>query len=56
MAHAMSLHFMSYNFCRAHESLTITDEKGKRIKRTPALAAGLATSPWSLTQLAGLLD
>lgn len=43
-------------FCRVHESLTITDENGKRIKRTPAMAAGIARYPWSLTQLCGLLD
>lgn len=56
LAHAVSLHFMYYNFCRVHESLTITDENGKRFKRTPAMAAGIAKYPWSLTQLAGLLD
>ncbi len=56
LAHAVSLHFMYYNFCRVHESLTITDANGKRMKRTPAMAAGIASYPWSLTQLAGLLD
>jgi len=47
---------MYYNFCRLHESPTIKDENGKNIKRTPAMAAGIAKYPWSLTQLAGLLD
>jgi IS1 family transposase len=56
LAHAVSLHFMYYNFCLVHSSLTIKDESGKSIKRTPAMAAGIADYPWSLTQLAGLLD
>jgi IS1 family transposase len=56
LAHAVSLHFMYYNFCRVHESLTIKDENRKSIKRTPAMAAGIARYPWSLTQLAALLD
>ncbi len=47
---------MYYNFCRVHESLTIKDGNGKTTKRTPAMAAGVADHPWSLTQLAGLLD
>jgi len=56
LAHAVSLHFMYYNFCLVHSSLTIEDENGKNIKRTPAMAAGIAQYPWSLTQLAGLLN
>jgi hypothetical protein len=56
LAHAVSLHFMYYNFCLVHSSLTIKDENGKNIKRTPAMAAGIADHPWSLTQLAVLLD
>jgi hypothetical protein len=50
--HAMSLHFMHYDFCRPHQ--TLTKKAGKRT--TPAMAAGTATYPWSLTQLAELLD
>jgi len=51
-AHAASLHFMHYNFCRPHQTLT------KRAGRptTPAMAAGLVSYPWSLTQIAELLD
>ena len=45
LAHAVSLHFMYYNFCRVHESLTIKDENGKNIKHTPAMAAGIAKHP-----------
>jgi IS1 family transposase/lambda repressor-like predicted transcriptional regulator len=51
-AHAISLHFMHYNFCRPHQ--TLTKKAGK--PTTPAMAAGVATYPWSLTQLAELLD
>jgi len=56
LAHSVSIHFAYYNFCRFHESLMIKDENGKSIKRTPAMAAGIATHVWSLTQLVGLLD
>lgn len=44
--HAVSLHFMHYNFCRKHQSL-----KG----RTPAMAAGVADHVWSIAELVGLL-
>jgi IS1 family transposase/lambda repressor-like predicted transcriptional regulator len=47
-AHAVSLHFMHYNFARPHQTL------GKRV--TPAMAAGIERHPWSLTQIAELLD
>jgi hypothetical protein len=43
---------MLYNFCRTHKTLTKRHDK----PTTPAMAAGLATFPWSLTQLAELLD
>lgn len=46
-AHAVSLHFMWYNFARPHKSL-----KGK----TPAMAAGVADHVWSAEEVAGLLD
>lgn len=55
-AHAVSLHFFYYNFCRFHESLRIKNADGTYTRRTPAMAAGVATYQWSLTQLAGLLD
>ena len=45
-AHAVSLHFMYYNFCRKHQTLGMT----------PAMAAGITSYQWSLTQLIGLLD
>lgn len=51
-AHAVSLHFMHYNFSRPHQ--TLTKAAGK--PTTPAMVAGTARAPWSLTQIAELLD
>ena len=48
LAHAVSLHYMHYNFGRTHMSL------GKRV--TPAMAAGVAEYPWTVWDIAGLLD
>lgn len=52
LAHAVSLHYMHYNFGRPHQTLT----KAAGRPTTPAMAAGVATYPWSLTQIAELLD
>ena len=52
LTHAVSLHYMYYNFARPHQSLK--DERGRKI--TPAMAAGIATFPWSLAQIAALPD
>ncbi len=38
---ALALYFAYYNFCRMHKS----------IRMTPAMAAGIARKPWSLTDL-----
>lgn len=46
LTHAVSLHFMHYNFVRKHQSL----------KTTPAVAAGIERHPWSLTQLVDRLE
>ena len=43
---AIALHFMHYNFARTHKTLG----------GTPAMAAGIADHPWSLIEIAGLLD
>jgi IS1 family transposase len=56
LAHAVSLHYAHYNFVRMHSSLTITDENGKTIKRTPAMAAGVALRPWTLKELVENLE
>jgi len=46
LAHAVSLHYMHYNFARVHQTL----------KTTPAQAAGVADHKWSLYEIAALLD
>lgn len=45
-AAAVALHFMYYNFCRRHQTLGTT----------PAVAAGIANHPWTLEEIAALLD
>ena len=52
LAHAVSLHYMHYNFCRPHQTLT----KRYDTSTTPAMAAGVARYPWSVHQLVALLD
>lgn len=52
LAHAVSLHYMHYNFARLH--ITLTKAAGR--PTTPAMAAGVADHVWSLTEIAGLLD
>ena len=44
LEHAVSLHFMHYNFARIHKTLRIT----------PAMAAGTSDHVWSLDEIAGL--
>jgi len=44
----VSLHFMHYNFARAHSAL------GKQV--TPAMAAGVADHVWTVQEIAALLD
>lgn len=56
LAHAVSLHYMHYNFGRPHTSLALDSETGRRTKRTPAMAAGIADHVWTLQEIAGLLD
>lgn len=46
LSHAVSLHYMYYNFGRTHQTLECT----------PAMAAGAADHKWSLKEIAGLLD
>ena len=48
LAHAVSLHYMHYNFARPHKAL----EK----RTTPAMAAGVAEYPWTTWDIAHLLD
>ncbi len=46
LAHAVSLHYMHYNFGRVHQT----------IECTPAMAAGVADHRWTHQEIAGLLD
>jgi IS1 family transposase len=50
LTHAVSLHFMHYNFARPHSAVK------DRYPRTPAMAAGVADHVWSLEEIAVLLD
>jgi IS1 family transposase len=43
--HAISLHFMFYNFCKIHSTLRIT----------PAMAAGISTKVWELSDIVALI-
>ena len=45
-AHAISLHFMYYNFGRIHKTLRVT----------PAMEAGISDHVWSLEEIANLVD
>ena len=45
-AYLVATHFMHYNFVRIHQSLRIT----------PAMAAGVSKSPWTVEDLVGLLS
>lgn len=44
LEHAVSLHFMHYNFARIHKTLRVT----------PAMEAGVSDHVWSLEEIAGL--
>jgi hypothetical protein len=44
LEHAVSLHFMHYNFARIHKTLRVT----------PAMAAGISDHVWSLEDIARL--
>jgi len=52
-AHAVALHFMVYNFCRSHGTLT---KAKKGIHTTPAMAAGVTDHVWTIEEVLGLMD
>jgi len=52
LAHAVSLHYMHYNFARPHQTLTKQFER----PTTPAMAAGISHHVWSVWEIAGLVD
>lgn len=45
-AHAVSLHFMYYNFCRVHQKLRVT----------PAMEAGVTDHVWDLSEIIEMAD
>lgn len=51
--HALALHYMYYNFCRKHE--TLTKARGG-VHTTPAMAAGVAVHVWKLSEVVALLE
>jgi hypothetical protein len=53
LAHAVSLHYMHYNFARPRT--TLTKVTGGR-PTTPAMAAGIANHVWTCRDIAALLD
>jgi IS1 family transposase len=50
LAHAVSLHYMHYNFARPHKTLS------KPYPTTPAMAAGVADHVWTPLEIARLLE
>jgi IS1 family transposase len=51
--HAVSLHFMNYNFCRPHQTLT---RLAKGIHTTPAIAAGITNHVWQIDEVVQLIE
>ena len=45
-AHSVAIHFMHYNFVRIHQNLRLT----------PAMAAGVTDTLWSLTDLVRVIE
>lgn len=45
-AHAIALHFMNYNFCRIHKTLRVS----------PAMAAGVCETLWTLEDIVNMAD
>jgi IS1 family transposase len=45
-AHAIALHYMYYNFCRIHKTLSFA----------PAMAAGVTSKLWSIADMIAVLD
>jgi IS1 family transposase len=52
-AHAVALHFMFYNFCRSHQTLT---RAANGVHTTPAMAAGVTDRVWTIEDVLGLMD
>jgi IS1 family transposase len=53
-AYAVDIHFMHYNFCRPH--MTLTKAHPLHYPTTPAMAAGIADHVWTLEEVCALMD
>jgi IS1 family transposase len=51
-AHAVSLFFLYYNYCRPHQTLT----QNLGVKTTPAMATGLTDRVWTVDDIVALMD
>ncbi len=51
---AVDIHFMFYNFCRPH--MTLTKAHPLHYPQTPAMAAGLTDHVWSVEEVCALMD
>jgi IS1 family transposase len=52
MEYAVALHYMHYNYCRIHKTLTPKNSIGI----TPAMASGLTKRIWTITDIVRLID
>lgn len=52
-AHAVSLFFLYYNYCRPHQTLT---KAANGTKTTPAMASGLTDHIWTVKDIVVLMD
>lgn len=53
-AHAVSLYFMHYNFCRPHA--TLTKQHPKHYPTTPSIAAGITNHVWKIEEILTAMD
>lgn len=51
--HSVALHFVYYNWCRPHQTLT---KRAGGIHRTPAMEAGLTDRVWKIEDLVTLSE
>lgn len=52
-AHAVSLFFLHYNYCRPHQTLT---KAANGTKTTPAMASGLTDRLWTVRDVVAVMD
>lgn len=52
-AHAVSLFFLYYNYCRPHQTLS---KAAQGVKTTPAMASGLTDHVWTAKDILALMD